>query len=73
MVFERCHENKRRTCRELGISYHTLMSYLNYRPEVRRRAVPATHAGKPTANREGTGAAGRPQRFVPDQSGGMQW
>ncbi len=73
LVFERCAENKRRTCRELGISYHTLMSYLNYRPESHRRAVSATRAGKPTANRDGIGAAGRPQRFVPDQSGGMQW
>jgi transcriptional regulator with PAS, ATPase and Fis domain len=28
MVFERCDNNKRRTCRELGISYHTLQGYL---------------------------------------------
>jgi transcriptional regulator with PAS, ATPase and Fis domain len=28
LVLERCHNNKRRACRELGISYHTLQSYL---------------------------------------------
>jgi DNA-binding NtrC family response regulator len=30
MVFERCGNNKRRTCRELGISYHTLQGYLRW-------------------------------------------
>jgi transcriptional regulator with PAS, ATPase and Fis domain len=28
LVLERCQNNKRRACRELGISYHTLQSYL---------------------------------------------
>ena len=28
LVLERCHNNKRRACRELGISYHTLQAYL---------------------------------------------
>ena len=31
IVLERCHRNKRRTCEVLGISYHTLQSYLRYR------------------------------------------
>ena len=31
LVLERCGGNKRRACRELGISYHTLQAYLKYR------------------------------------------
>lgn len=31
LVLERCDHNKRRTCEVLGISYHTLQSYLRYR------------------------------------------
>ena len=31
LVLERCDRNKRRTCQVLGISYHTLQSYLRYR------------------------------------------
>jgi two-component system, NtrC family, response regulator HydG len=30
LAFERCGRNKRRTCRLLGISYHTLQAYLRY-------------------------------------------
>jgi DNA-binding NtrC family response regulator len=33
LMLERCRNNKRRTCRELGISYHTLQGYLRFRPE----------------------------------------
>jgi two-component system, NtrC family, response regulator HydG len=33
LVLERCGNNKRQACRELGISYHTLRSYLQFRPE----------------------------------------
>jgi transcriptional regulator with PAS, ATPase and Fis domain len=32
LVFERCGRNKRRTCRVLDISYHTLQAYLRYAP-----------------------------------------
>jgi transcriptional regulator with AAA-type ATPase domain len=32
LVYERCGNNKRRACRELGISYHTLRAYLAYQP-----------------------------------------
>ena len=37
LVLERCQNNKRRACRELGISYHTLQGYL--RSKVRDRPV----------------------------------
>jgi hypothetical protein len=30
LVFERCGRNKRRACRFLDISYHTLQAYLRY-------------------------------------------
>jgi hypothetical protein len=30
LVFERCGRNKRRACRLLDISYHTLEAYLRY-------------------------------------------
>ncbi len=33
LVLERCGNNKRQACRELGISYHTLQNYLRFRPE----------------------------------------
>jgi DNA-binding NtrC family response regulator len=74
LVFERCQGNKRRACRELDISYHTLMSYLRYRPEERRRPRAARRrAGKPPAKRAGAGGADSPQRCAPGQSGGVQW
>lgn len=38
LVLERCANNKRRACRELGISYHTLQGYLNARPRRGRRS-----------------------------------
>jgi transcriptional regulator with PAS, ATPase and Fis domain len=38
LVLERCSNNKRMACRELGISYHTLQGYLRFRPEARRAA-----------------------------------
>jgi transcriptional regulator with PAS, ATPase and Fis domain len=33
LVLERCSNNKRQACRQLGISYHTLQGYLRIRPE----------------------------------------
>ena len=33
LVYERCNNNKRQACRELGISYHTLRAHLAFRPE----------------------------------------
>jgi DNA-binding NtrC family response regulator len=38
LVLERCLNNKRQACRELGISYHTLQAYLRFRQEKERRA-----------------------------------
>src|SRR5918993_1241667 len=32
LVLERCGNNKRQACKELGISYHTLRGYLSFRP-----------------------------------------
>ena len=40
MVLERCENNKRKACRELGISYHTLQGYLRFHQRV-ARAKPA--------------------------------
>ncbi len=73
MVYERCGENKRRTCRELGISYHTLVAYLGYRPELGRGIAAAKRAGLPPATHAGAGGADGPQRCAPEQSGGLQW
>jgi transcriptional regulator with PAS, ATPase and Fis domain len=44
LVLQRCGENKRRACEVLGISYHTLQAYLNYRE--RRRPAPRV-SGRP--------------------------
>jgi transcriptional regulator with PAS, ATPase and Fis domain len=43
LVYERCGRNKRKTCRALGISYHTLDAYLRYarRQAGGRRQMPA--------------------------------
>jgi transcriptional regulator with PAS, ATPase and Fis domain len=41
LVLERCSNNKRMACRELGISYHTLQGYLRFRP-----GAPKTHLSK---------------------------
>ena len=35
LILERCGNNKRQACRELGISYHTLQAHLRYRLPVR--------------------------------------
>lgn len=50
LVLERCANNKRRACRELGISYHTLQGYLKFRPPRSRRRRPKTVTG-PNAQR----------------------
>ena len=41
LVFERCGRNKRRTCRALDISYHTLQAYLGDEGVVRQVDTPA--------------------------------
>jgi transcriptional regulator with PAS, ATPase and Fis domain len=66
MVLERCDNNKRQTCRELGISYHTLNAYLRFRPD--------NVAGLPPAKRVGAGRADEPQRgALEPESGGVEW
>lgn len=66
LVLERCDNNKRQTCRELGISYHTLNAYLRFQPD--------NVAGLPPANQAGAGRADEPQGYAPEpQSGGVQW
>jgi transcriptional regulator with PAS, ATPase and Fis domain len=66
MVLERCDNNKRQTCRELGISYHTLNAYLRFQPD--------NVAGVPPAKQAGAGRADDPQGYAPEpQSGGVQW
>jgi len=66
MVLERCDNNKRRTCRELGISYHTLNAYLRFRPD--------NVAGLPPAKQVGAGRADEPQRYALEpKSGGVEW
>jgi two-component system response regulator HydG len=49
LVLERCSQNKRRACDVLDISYHTLMAYLQYRPDAapgqaQREGWPEPHA-----------------------------
>jgi transcriptional regulator with PAS, ATPase and Fis domain len=63
MVLERCDNNKRRACRELGISYHTLQGYLRFKP------VPSAALNPAIGREEGSfveglpeGAHGRPAR-----------
>ncbi|HET7698316.1 MAG TPA: sigma 54-interacting transcriptional regulator [Vicinamibacterales bacterium] len=66
LVLERCQQNKRQACRELGISYHTLQAYLRFTPEL--------GAGSPPAKKTGAGRAGAPQRCAPEsRSEGVPW
>jgi DNA-binding NtrC family response regulator len=66
MVLERCQQNKRQACRELGISYHTLQSYLRFRPQL--------VAGSPPAKKAGAGRTETPQRSAPlPRSEGVPW
>jgi transcriptional regulator with PAS, ATPase and Fis domain len=74
MVLERCENNKRRTCRELGISYHTLRAYLQWTPEQEKRRNSKV-AGLPPAHATGAGRAGAsvPRGSSPDESGEVRW
>lgn len=45
LVLERCQRNKRQACRVLGITYHTLNAYLNYRPRTPATCVAEAHGG----------------------------
>jgi hypothetical protein len=66
MVLERCDNNKRQTCRELGISYHTLQAYLRFRPE----SVAALAPSSTTAEVRSEGREGPVPTLEP---GGVPW
>jgi DNA-binding NtrC family response regulator len=51
LVLERCDNNKRRACRLLGISYHTLNAYLRFKPT--SEVVPTVREPVRRAEREG--------------------
>jgi len=46
LVLERCENNKRRACRELGISYHTLNAYLRFQPGADEDPMGAAEEGE---------------------------
>jgi hypothetical protein len=66
MVLERCDNNKRQTCRELGISYHTLQSYLRFRPESVAALAPSSTAAEIRSE-------GREGRVPTLEPGGVPW
>jgi transcriptional regulator with AAA-type ATPase domain len=43
LVWHRSDQNKRKACRVLGISYHTLDAHLRYRPRVPQPLAPPDH------------------------------
>ena len=55
LVLERCDRNKRRTCDVLGISYHTLQSYLRYSatPTATQTLQSSRESPAPPVNRSG--------------------
>jgi two-component system response regulator HydG len=63
LILERCEGNKRRACRTLGISYHTLQAYLAYPARMEQAAARASPALAPSG---GAPDAGN------DQSGDRQ-
>jgi DNA-binding NtrC family response regulator len=57
LVHDRCHQNKRKACEVLDISYHTLVAYLQWRPdglapegEIRKWPETAVEGGAPPKN-----------------------
>ena len=49
LILERCDHNKRQACQVLGISYHTLNAYLNYRGKRQANAALPPHQTAATA------------------------
>ena len=54
LVLERCGRNKRRACEVLGISYHTLQSYLRYRPSGSQTPGSGSNGGSAASTLEGS-------------------
>ena len=50
LVLERSGRNKRKACRALGISYHTLQAYLKYSQSTKKGEVEEIHAGRTRHN-----------------------
>jgi transcriptional regulator with PAS, ATPase and Fis domain len=46
LILEKCQMNKRQACEVLGISYHTLVAYLNYQPGQRHGNSAAARAAE---------------------------
>src|SRR5205085_2402399 len=67
IVLERCANNKRQTCKELGISYHTLNRYLRFRPE-RPAAIARWGEGHSHAGSLRQPASGEAERHVPSRA-----
>lgn len=61
LVLERCHGNKRKACRLLGITYHTLNAYLNYQPP--RHSAPASEPAVSAGEQSQTGALGKLEKW----------
>jgi transcriptional regulator with AAA-type ATPase domain len=64
LVYERSGKNKRKACRALGISYHTLDAYLRYAQRGQaggRKQMPAWVMGPPSANVGSTPGEGSPE------------
>jgi transcriptional regulator with PAS, ATPase and Fis domain len=55
LVLERCAHNKRQACQVLGISYHTLNAYLNFRGK--EPSVSVTASPQPVTNAPEVGSA----------------
>jgi two-component system response regulator HydG len=66
LVLERCDNNKRKACRILDISYHTLQAYLSYKPRLRamQKALPPAAVTDP-ADAEGSTTSAAPQGTAP--------
>jgi len=47
LVWHRCGQNKRKACRSLGISYHTLDAHLRYKPRTATNAAARDWADDP--------------------------
>ena len=74
LVLARSGSNKRRACRALGISYHTLQAYLRYHGVDRKQNAeqPASERGSKTGVPNAVAALGTPERGVLEESAHVQ-